>query len=71
MKNIKEKLIPSRERPAHFQNAVTDGAGSNIVQLQEGGILENDTVQLCLSCVCFEKHILLALTMLQEIEHRI
>lgn len=62
MKNIEEKLIPCREWPAHFKNGVTDGAGSNIVQLQEGDTLGN-VVQLCLSCICFEKRMLLSLTM--------
>jgi hypothetical protein len=48
MKNIEEKLIPCRERPAHVKNAVTDGAGSNIVQLQECGTLGNDMSIMCL-----------------------
>lgn len=61
MKNVEEKLIPCREWPAHFKNGVTDGAGSNIMQLQEGGTLRN-VAQLCLLCVCFEKYMLLALT---------
>lgn len=68
MKNIEEKLISCREWPAHFQNGVTDGAGSDIVQLQEGDTL-GDVVQFCLSRVCLEKRISLVLTM--AVEHRV
>lgn len=65
MKNIEEKLISCWEWPAHFQNGVTDGAGSDIVQLQEGDTL-GDVVQLCLSRVCLEKRMLLVLAMVVE-----
>lgn len=41
MKDVEEKFVPGREGPAHLQEGVTDGAWSNIVQLQAGNMSWN------------------------------
>lgn len=45
MKNVEEKFVPGGEWPAHLQESVTDGAWSNIVQLQARDTSNDGTAQ--------------------------
>lgn len=45
MKNIQEEFFPGREWPAHLQKGVTDGTGSDIVQLQARDTARHGTTQ--------------------------